>query len=70
MRSTKTLILRLYVDSEAPDRLCGNIQLPSEQHAISFKTDIALIRLLRQLNTSPPQNKSNSIVIVNPSDQR
>ncbi len=31
MRFMKSFILRLYIDSDVPDLLCGDVQIPSSQ---------------------------------------
>jgi hypothetical protein len=49
MRFITTIILRLYVDPDVPDLLCGNMQLPSSQDIFSFKNEADLIALLHQL---------------------
>lgn len=49
MRFIKSFILRLYKDSDEPDLLCGNLQIPSSQEIFSFKSEAALIKLLHQL---------------------
>lgn len=59
MRSNKTFILRLYIDSELPDQLCGNVQMSSGRETFSFKNDAALIKLLRQLSILNGQNCSS-----------
>jgi hypothetical protein len=66
MRFIKSFILRLYKDSDEPDLLCGNLQIPSSQEISSLKSEAALIKLLHQLgiltakNTHSNQRETNS----------
>jgi len=48
MRSIQTFILRLLVDTEAPDGLCGVIQGVEEEHAHPFHDARALVAWLRE----------------------
>lgn len=49
MRVIKTIVLRLYLDSDAPERLCGDIQLHPERKTLYFQNEEALVALLHQL---------------------
>ncbi len=61
MRFMKSFILRLYIDSDVPDLLCGDVQIPSSQEIFSFKSEDTLINLLHQLATLTSKNShSNS----------
>jgi hypothetical protein len=46
MRSIQTFILHLYVDPEAPERLCGDLNALPEGKAHSFRNQAELIGLL------------------------
>jgi hypothetical protein len=49
MRFIKTFILHLYVDSDAPERLCGDIRPLDEAESYPFKNQIEFEQLLRRL---------------------
>lgn len=55
MRFIKSFVLRLYIDPDAPDLLCGTLQAPPDQEVFSFKNEAALITLLNQLGVTAPQ---------------
>ena len=57
MRLIKTFLLHLYVDSEAPERICGKVRPLEDLESYSFKSDTQLEALLRRLVTqrSNPQ---------------
>ncbi len=56
MRFIKSFILRLYIDSDEPELLCGNLQIPSSQEIFSFKSEATLIKLLHQLGILTAKN--------------
>jgi hypothetical protein len=56
MRIVKSFILRLYIDSDVPDLMCGDVQIPSSQEVFSFKNEVALIKLLHQLGILTTKN--------------
>ncbi len=56
MRFVKSFILRLYIDSDVPDLLCGDVQIPSSQEIFSFKSEAALIKLLHQFGILTAKN--------------
>jgi len=61
MRFVKSFILRLYIDSDVPDLLCGDVQIASSQEIFSFKNEVTLINLLHQLGILTSKNiQSNS----------
>ncbi len=49
MRQIKTFILRLYIDSEAPERLCGDVQVLPKLKTFPYKNKESLIVLLHRL---------------------
>ena len=49
MRLIKTFILRLYIDSEAPERLCGDVQALPKLETFPYKNEDWLIVLLHRL---------------------
>jgi hypothetical protein len=49
MRTIKTIILRLYLDSEVSDRLCGDMQTQPERKIIYFQDEEGLVTLLRKI---------------------
>ena len=49
MRTTQTIILRLYIDSEVPERLCGNVQVPPDRKTIYFQNEAGLVDFLHRL---------------------
>lgn len=66
MRLIKTFVLHLYVDSDAPDRVCGGIRPLDDAVSYSFKDPIEFEELLHLLvekwllsKTSPPGGDSN-----------
>lgn len=49
MRPVKTFVLHVYVDSDDPERLCGELQLLPGRRNFSFKTMAGMLDLLRRL---------------------
>jgi hypothetical protein len=49
MRTTQTIILRLYFDSEVPERLCGDVQVPPDRKTIYFQNETGLVDFLHRL---------------------
>jgi hypothetical protein len=60
MRFIKAFILRLYIDPEVPDLLCGDLQIPADRKIFSFKNEAALIGLLHQLGVLTAQNTNSN----------
>jgi hypothetical protein len=56
MRFIQTFVVRLYVDSEEADRLCGNFRMLSDSQLISFKNPTEFILLLRQCISQTPDS--------------
>ena len=48
MRSFQTFILRLYRDTEAPARLCGDLQAMPGRKSFPFQSEAGMIDLLRR----------------------
>lgn len=57
MRFTQTFVLHLYVDSEALERLCGNVRPLENPESFPFKNQLELEELLRRLIGKPPTLK-------------
>lgn len=53
MRTIKSVILRLYFDTEAAGRLCGDLQAQPERKAVYFQNENELIHILHQLARVP-----------------
>lgn len=53
MRYLKTFVLHLYIDSTAPERVCGDVRLINEGEKHSFKhqneLEALLLRLIRKI---------------------
>jgi hypothetical protein len=65
MRLIKTYLLRLYTDTEATERICGDIRPVEEKHTYPFKNTNDFLILLRRLvgesqNASILQGDANS----------
>jgi hypothetical protein len=52
MRFIKTFILHLYLDSDHPNLLCGNLQSLPDRNPLAFKNKTDLLGLLEQCVTS------------------
>lgn len=55
MRLLKTFLIHLYTDTEAVDRVCGDIHPLDEEESYSFKNGKDFICLLQRLAGKPPQ---------------
>jgi hypothetical protein len=53
MRSIKTFVMHLYVDPDAPERLCGDVRLLEDMESHPFKNLRDLDALLRGLVGNP-----------------
>jgi len=53
MRAIKTLILRLYIDTDVPGQLCGDVQSQPERKTLYFQNEAGLINMLHQLACLP-----------------
>lgn len=60
MRFIKTFILRLYIDPDVPDLLCGSLRHSSGRENFPFKNGAALIDLLHQLATTAADDKKSN----------
>lgn len=49
MRLIKTYILRLNIDSEVPERLCGDVQALPKLETFLYKNEVDLTVLLHRL---------------------
>ena len=49
MRQIKTFILRLYIDAELPQQICGDLQILPERKTFPFKNTAELLGMVRQL---------------------
>lgn len=59
MRFIKTFVLRLVIDPDVPDLLCGDLQRPSDREVFPFKDKTELIALLHQLSVTAVQNQDS-----------
>jgi hypothetical protein len=66
MRLIKTFVLHLYVDSEAPERICGNVRPLEDSESYSFKNPIEfevllyrLVKLQSETITTPPSSDTS-----------
>ena len=50
MRFIRTILVRLYVDTDTPDRLCGELRSVEEQTTFTFKNEAGLGELLHRLS--------------------
>jgi hypothetical protein len=50
MRLIKTFILRLYVDLEMKEQICGDLQALPGRKTFPFKNNVELLNLIRQLS--------------------
>ena len=65
MRLIKTYLLRLYADTDASERICGDIRPFDEKQSYSFKNLDEFTALMRQLvvkpsHSTPPQKQTDS----------
>jgi hypothetical protein len=65
MRLIKTYLLRLYADTDASERICGDVRPLDEKRSYSFKNLNDFIVLMRQLAGIPshsilPQKRTDS----------
>jgi hypothetical protein len=67
MRFMKTFVLHLYIDSNVPDRICGDIRPLDETGVYPFKAlrDFETV-LLQLANKRQPDKKDSSISNSNP----
>jgi hypothetical protein len=62
MRTIQTFILRLLVDTDHPDVVCGALQILHDgEKSIPFRHEVALIALLKHL--AREQMASNSVAL-------
>jgi hypothetical protein len=59
MRAIKTFVLHLYIDPDAPERLCGDVRLLEGRGNFSFKNQVELEELLHRLCKKPAIKKDN-----------
>ena len=72
MRFIKTFILHLYVDPEAPERLCGELNPLPDSKGHTFRNQAELIALLLFGNQTPQSSRQvpeNSQSTQNLSDE-
>lgn len=65
MRLIKTYLLRLYADTDASERICGDVRPLDEKQSYSFKNLDEFTVLLSQLvvkpsHSTPPQKRTDS----------
>ena len=56
MRLIKTFILRLYVDLEMKEQICGDLQALPGRKTFPFKNNVELLNLIRQLSNEEAKN--------------
>lgn len=56
MRLIKTFILRLNIDNEQPDRICGALQALPASNTYSFRNSEQLLQLLKHLADASPED--------------
>ena len=62
MRTIQTFVLRLLIDSDHPEAVCGALQTLNEgEDPMPFRHEMALVALLKRLAVE--QLASNSVVI-------
>jgi hypothetical protein len=57
VRFIKTFVLHIYVDPDAPERLCGDARPLDEPETYPFKNLVELEELLRRLTGKPSAPK-------------
>jgi hypothetical protein len=60
MRFIKTFILRLYIDPEMPEQLCGEVHPVEETGNHPFKNRTEFEELLQRLIRKPPTSMTGS----------
>lgn len=62
MRFVQTFLLRLYVDTQSPDRLCGELRPVEKRETYPFKNEISLKELLQRLSIPSDESDQASSV--------
>lgn len=62
MRFVQTFLLRLYVDTQFPDRLCGDLRPVEKRETFPFKNETGLMELLQQLSNQSKESDPTSSV--------
>jgi len=62
MRFVQTFLLRLYVDTQSPDRLCGELRPVEKMETYPFKNETSLMELLQQLSVPSDDSDQTSSV--------
>jgi hypothetical protein len=57
MRTISTIVIRLFVDSENPDKLCGSLQSVATDRVLSFMDADSLIVLLQHIAAAMDGNR-------------
>jgi hypothetical protein len=57
MRFNKTFVLHIYVDLDAPERLCGEARPLDEPESYPFKNQLEFAELLHRLTGKPSAPK-------------
>lgn len=65
MRFMKTFVLHLYVDSDEPERLCGDLQALPNRKARPFKNQAELMDLFLESIRQVPEKTPTSQVTSN-----
>ena len=53
-------ILRLYIDTDVPGQLCGDMQIQPERKTLYFQNDAGLLTVLHQLAGLPAGQTGNT----------
>jgi hypothetical protein len=62
MRILKSYILRLYIDLDQPDQLCGDLQTLPDRKAYPFKNQSELLDLVHRFMGDEQQNISVDVL--------
>ena len=62
MRFVQTFLLRIYVDTQSPDRLCGDLRPIDKRETYPFKNETGLMELLQQLSRPPDESDPASSI--------
>jgi len=61
MRFIKTFVLHIYIDPDAPDRLCGDLRPLETREVYPFKDQTGLMKLLQKMSV-PPKDGGQSVL--------
>lgn len=61
MRFIRTFLVRLYMDTDAPDRLCGELRPVETRGTYPFKNEYSLTELLLRLSIENANSERSSL---------